>query len=293
MFNRTLKSFVPNTYKDIVEMDSILNSEEKLMDITRREMAAAFSNTFVVTSDEAGIAVFEGMLNILAKPQTETLEFRKQRVLNRMAMSPPFTFRFLKKKLDEIIGTGSWDAYIDFANYTLYVESSASDQNWYHELAFTVNKVKPCNMVFTNVPRSAHGVRLCEEITYEQKIWKYRLGSWKLSRSPFSEVGGRGIAKMANIPSVQPSLLNDTASFISSDISSVLINDAVEITNFRTNDASGNQVRLEYVVTPEMTDVITDIKLMRAGAILTQSSVYIPVTEPVISKHIITVKEGA
>lgn len=293
MFNRALESFVPVVYKDIVEMESIINSEEKIMDIARNEAITAFSNTFVVTADEAGIAVFEEMLKILAKPQTEDLEFRRQRILNRMSMSPPFTFRFLKKKLDEIIGENLWDAHIDFGNYTLYVESSAADQNWYSELEFTVNKVKPCNMVFTNVPRTAHGIRISEEISYEEKLWRYRLGSWKLGHSPFSEVGGGGLAKMANIPSVQQALLNDTAHFVSSDISSVLINDAVEISDFRTNQVSDNQVSIEYIVTPEMTSAITDIKLRKGdGTVLTQSSVYVPVTQPVVSKHIITVKEG-
>lgn len=293
MFNRALASFVPNAYKDIVEMDSIINSEEKMMSIARNEMLTAFSNAFVVTADEAGITEFERMLRILAKPQTEDLEFRRQRILNRMSMSPPFTFRFLKRKLDEIIGANSWDAHIDFNNYTLYVESSAVNQNWYSELEFTVNKIKPCNMVFTNVPRTAHGIRISEEISYEKKLWRYRLGSWKLGHSPFSEVAGGGIAKMSNIPSVQQALLNDAATFVSGDIASVLINDSIEISNFRTNQVSDNKVSIEYVVTPEMTNVITDIKLRKAdNTVLTRSSVYVPVTELVVSKHIITVKEG-
>ena len=43
-----------------------------------------------------------------------------------------------------------------------------------------------------------------------------------------------------------------------------------------------------------MTSLITNIKLLRAdNEILTESDVYVPVSETVLSKHIIRVKEGA
>ena len=99
---------------------------------------------------------------------------------------------------------------------------------------------------------------------------------------------------MPDIKSIQQALLNDTANFVSGDIASVLINDSVVITEFRLNQVSDNIVSIEYDVSPAMTTLITDIKLRKADdTVLTQSSVYVPVTQDIISKHIITVKEGA
>ena len=99
---------------------------------------------------------------------------------------------------------------------------------------------------------------------------------------------------MPEIKSIQPALLNDTANFVVEDVTYVLINDTVRVSNFSLKQVSDNVASIEYVVTPDMTDIITDIKLMRADdAVLTQSAVYVPVTDTVISKHIITVKEGA
>lgn len=294
MFNRTLSSFVPSVYKDIVEMNDIINSEENVMSIAREEMTTAFANTFVLTANESGVIMFESMLGIIPNPQTEDLEFRRQRIINRLSMSPPFTFRFLKQKLDEIIGVGGWKAYIDFENYTLYVESSATNQNWHHEIEFTINRIKPCNMVFINVPYTSRNILLSEEISYTELNWMYRLGSWKLGRDPFAILNGGGVAKMPDIKSIQQTLLNDTANFVSGDIASVLINDSVVITEFRLNQVSNNIVTIEYDVYPTMTTLITDIKLRKADdTVLTQSSVYVPVTQDIISKHIITVKEGA
>lgn len=295
MFNRPLNSFVPSVYRDIVEMDSIINSEENIMDIVRHEMSSAFANTFVLTSDESGVIMFESMLGILANTQTEDLEFRRQRILNRLSMNPPFTFRFLKQKLDEIIGVDAWSAYVDFENYTLYVESSAVNQAWYHEVEFTVNRVKPCNIVFINVPLVARALNMSEEISYTTKKWWYRLGTWQLSENPFAGEGAEGgMIKMPDIKSIQQALLNDAATFVASDVSYVVLNDTVEIREFRTKQSEGNLVTLEYVVTPGMTSLITSIKLMSANdAVLSQASVYVPVTNTVVSKHTITVKEGA
>lgn len=294
MFNRPLKSFLPTVYDGIVEMDEIMNAEEQEMDIARRELYSAFSNTFVLTADESGVIMFERMLGIVANLQTEDLEFRRQRLINRLSMRPPFTFRFLKNRLDEIIGEGGWKAYIDHQNYTLYIESSATNQSWYSEMEFTVNRLKPCNMVFINVPFTAKSVKLSEQISYTAMNWKYRLGSWRLGAHPFAIIDGGGIVKMPELKSIKPALLNSAASFVADDIAAVLINDSIKVSEFRLKQVEDNVVSIEYEVFPDMTNLVTDIKLIRADdTVLTQSAVYVPVTQTVVSKHIITVKEGA
>lgn len=294
MFNRKLKSFVPTFYKGIVEMDDIMEAEENVVSIARAEMITAFSNTFVLTADIRGIEMFESMLSIIANPSTEDLEFRRQRVLNRLSMSPPFTFRFLKHKLNEIIGPDAYKAYIDFDNYTLYVESSATDQNWYSEIEFTINRIKPCNIVFINVPFTAASLNIEERISYGLFTWKYRLRSWKLGEHPFATTEEGGVIKMPEVKSIQPALLNDVANFVADDVASVLINDSIVITDFYAKNVSDNVLSIEYTITPQMASTVTDIKLRRAdGTVITRVAVYVPVTQTIISKHIITVKEGA
>lgn len=293
MFNRPLSSFVPLVYDGVVEMSEIIDAEEQCLDIARREMYSAFSNTFVLTADESGVIMFEKMLNIVANPRAEDLEFRRQRIINRLSMSPPFTFRFLKQRLDEIIGVDAWKAYIDFNNYTLYVEASASNQSWYSEVEFTLGRIKPCNMVFINVPYTAMNINISEQVSYNRLFWKYRLGSWKLGQYPFAQMDEGGIVKMPEVKSIQSALLNSTATCVAEDVAAVLINDTVKVSEFSVKQASDNVVSIEYRVNPSMTNLITDIKLLRADdTVLTQCAVYVPVTQSVVSKHIITVKEG-
>ena len=123
--------------------------------------------------------------------------------------------------------------------------------------------------------------------------WYYKLGQWPLGKNPFALTEGGNIVKMATTPSIQDALLQDTAGFVVTDIAAVLINDETKITNFTIKSASGRFVTLEYQVTSAMTSVVTNIKLLKSDdTVLTDSSVYVPVTDTILSRHSIEVKEG-
>ena len=99
---------------------------------------------------------------------------------------------------------------------------------------------------------------------------------------------------MADTKSVQQALLNDAANFVATEIASVLVNNSIVITEFTAKQVTDNVVSIEYAVTPNMTNLVTNIKLRRAdNTVLTQVPVYVPVSQTIISKHTITVKEGA
>lgn len=293
MYDRLLGSFVPHIYKDVTEMDAIIDAEQRQLSSAQTEASQAFANTFVLTADYEGIEMFEMMLGIIADPTTESTEFRRQRVLNRITLEPPFTFRFLKKRLDDIIGKGAWNAHVDFNNYTLYVESSASNQNWYQELEFTINQIKPCNIIFTNVPLTALLIAINEEISYRTIQWNYKLRSWALGEKPFALTDGGAIIKMADKASITDKFLHDTAGFVLSDIKAVLINDSVKITSFKVSHAIGSVVTLEYEVTPSQVEEVTNIKLLDGDDnVLSNSNVWVPVPQTILGKHTIRIKEG-
>lgn len=318
MYDRLLDSFVPHIYKDVAEMDAIIDAEQRQLSSAQTEASQAFANTFVLTANYEGIKMFEMMLGIIADPTTESMEFRRQRVLNRITLAPPFTFRFLKKRLDNIIGKGAWNAHVNFNNYTLYVESSALNQNWYQELEFTINQIKPCNIIFTNVPLTALLIAINEEISYRTIKWNYLLGQWRLGAFPFATISGSqvlewyyklgswalgekpfalteggAIIKMADKASITDKLLHDTAGFVLSDIKAVLINDSVKITSFRVSHAMGSVVTLEYEVTPAQVEEVTNIKLLDGDDnVLSNSNVWVPVPQTILGKHTIRIKEG-
>jgi hypothetical protein len=290
-----IKQYLPNIYDAILEFEGLIASENALFDNLDTETEKVRDNQYILTADIDGIIAYEKMLNIIPKPAAETTEFRRQRIINRLSMVPPFTFRFLKQKLDEIIGVDRYTASIDYPNYTLYVESSAENQEWFHEILVTVTKLKPANIVFINRPLVYGEIIVGESINLTQVNFNYRLGStWVLGLKPFTSLDDMGVIKVATTPSIKQDLLNHMATFTASDIADVRINGTFMVPAFVTKAAVNNLVTVEYEVSetdgiPE----ITQIELLdSAGTVLADSAVYVPILERVILKHNILIKEG-
>lgn len=291
--SRKASSYVPQIYKGFTEMEDLIAVEDNILDAAENEKKNLEDNQYVLTANEYGIEQYEDMLDIIPNPAVETLQFRRDRIINRLSMTPPFTFRLLKKKLDEIIGVGKWKAYIDFSTYTLYVESSANNQIWFEEILITMTNLKPANIVFINHPLITQGLVMSEEISYGTMQYNYVLGvSWVLGALPFLSYIDKGAIKLSNVSSLKDDLFQDVATFTASDIATVLLNDSLSISNFVTKQASANIVDIEYSVLASQIQTITNIKLKNSsGDVLSEAVVYVPLLEDVLMKHTITVKE--
>ena len=294
MFERTsTRELFPSVYNGVLEISVLSETDDVLLDQALAKLERAQLNQFILTADEETISVYEKMFSILANPTTETLQFRRERVLNRMSLQPPFTMRWLQNKLDEIIGVGKWDAYVDYANRTLYIESFVVNQQWFNELRITINRIKPCNLVFVNKPLIMADVVANETIVSATEHYAYILGQWQLGQEPFATTDSEEVIKLPSVNSINPNLLADVASFSATDVVAVRLNGSVKLSDFTTKAGQGTTTIVEYEVKPAQASEITQIELLGTGdRVLTASSVYIPVTEAVICKHSINFKEG-
>ena len=294
MFERTsTRELFPSVYNGVLEISVLSETDDVLLDQSLAKLERAQLNQFILTADEETISVYEKMFSILANPTTETLQFRRERILNRMSLQPPFTMRWLQNKLDEIIGVGKWDAYVDYANRTLYIESFVVNQQWFNELRITINRIKPCNLVFVNKPLIMADVVANETIVSATRHHAYILGQWQLGQEPFATTDSEEVIKLPIVKSINPNLLADVASFSATDVVAVRLNGSVKLSNFTTKAGQGTTTIVEYEVKPAQASEITQIELLGTGdRVLTASAVYIPVTEAVICKHSINFKEG-
>lgn len=294
MFERTsTRELFPSVYNGVLEISVLSETDDVLLDQSLAKLERAQLNQFILTADEETISVYEKMFSILANPTTETLQFRRERILNRMSLQPPFTMRWLQNKLDEIIGVGKWNAYVDYANRTLYIESFVVNQQWFNELRITINRIKPCNLVFVNKPLIMADVVANETIVSATQHYNYILGQWQLGQEPFATTDSEEVIKLPSVNSINPNLLADVASFSATDIVAVRLNGSVKLSNFTTKAGQGATTIVEYEVKPAQASEITQIELLGTGdRVLTASAVYIPVTEAVICKHSINFKEG-
>lgn len=292
--SRKISSYVPHIYRNFLEINVLVAVEDEIFDIAEAEKHKLESSQFVLIADEDGIAKYEDILGIIPNLLTESLEFRRDRIINRISLTTPFTFRFLKNRLDETIGEGKWSAYIDFDNYTLYVESSATDQTWFEEIRITIGNIKPANIVFINKPFITKRLVMSENISYNTYQYNYLLGvSWALGSKPFVNFTDKGVIKLANVSSLKAELFNTVATFTADEITSVLLNDTVVIDAFDLKQASNNIANIEYTVFTGQLNTITNIKLRdSSNNTLSESVVYVPLADDVLMKHTIVVKEG-
>lgn len=291
--NISLLEQLPPWYREILDYQEICQSEQEQLGSLALAINEVGDNFFFQTMDETAVQMWESVFHIVPDPSSETLEFRRARVLNRVSTRPPFSLGFLYQKLDELIGSGLWTVTVDYPNYTLYIESAATNQQYAQEVAITVGRIKPAHIVYINVPRVDSGLVLCETVSKSNMKWNYKLGTWLLGGEPFQTIYSEEVVKMADTPSIQTKLLNDTAAFVGTDVAKARINSSIVISGI-TKTVSGNTLTVTYSVSPSDTAEVTLAELLDiSNNVLTSASVYAPTgTDGIQMKHIIPVKEG-
>ena len=289
----SLLDLLPPWYREVLDYQVLCSAEETVFDALAEEIVGVADNFFFQTMDEGAVGKWESIFGIVPNPQTEDLDFRRYRVLNRVSTRPPYTLGFLYQKLDELIGPGLWKVTVDYPNYTLYIESSAQNQNYASEVAFTINRIKPAHIVYVNTPFVQSGLLLSEQIERADLVYNYKLGSWALGVLPFATEQENEVIKMPETPSVQAALLTGVANFVSGDVASARINGTIPIPAL-SKSVSGSTLTITYSVSPAQATEITSVELLDAeGTVLTASDIYVPVgTAPVVMKHTIPVSEG-
>jgi len=282
----------PKIYDNVYEFKKLSDAENVLFEELCSLDEQAKYNQFILTCDELGIAKYEDFLNIVANPYTETLDERKARVINRLAMNAPFTTGYLRQKLDGIIGQGQYELSINYDSYTIYVKTASANQFWYQELRVTLNLIKPANMIFINMPSVYSTIQLSELVAKYESIYNYKLGYWRLGQLPFRTILERSEIKMPTKNSIKSELINRVAAFTTDEISKALINDTLQITDLY-KETIDNSLIIKYTIEPDQIEEIVNVKLLDIdGNVLAQSDVYIPVLSDVIIHHEFLVKEG-
>lgn len=283
---------LPPWYREVLDYQQICQTETAQFEALAQEITGVAENFFFRAMGLSGVEMWEQIFHIVPNPQTEDLEFRRYRVLNRITTKPPYTLGFLYQKLDELIGPGLWEVNVDYPNYTLYIESSAQNQNYATEVAFTINRIKPAHIVYVNTPFIQSGILLSEQIERLNRVYNYKLGLWALGQLPFATDQDSEVVKLPETPSIQQTLLTGVANFVSGDVASARINGTISITSLNKS-VENNILTITYTVANSQTSEITSVELLDAeGDVLTSSTVYVPVGDTIVMKHTIPVSEG-
>lgn len=284
---------LPPWYREVLDYQQMCNTIGAQFALLAEEINRVADNFFLQTMDLETVQMWEGIFRIVANPATESLQFRRDRIINRISMRPPFTLRFLYQKLDELIGPGLWNVTVDYPNYALYIESNVDGQGYSQELIYTINHIKPAHITFINSPVAMSGVVLSERVSEISYTWNYVLnGQWLLGQEPFADEEEVQVIKLPQTPSIQSALLTGVADFVSNDVASARLNGSIPVTALNKS-MDGSTLTITYQVTQAMTTEITQVELLAAdGTVLTSMAAYVPVTETAVIKHVIPVQEG-
>ena len=142
-----VSDYVPKLYNNNVEMNNIISTEEvEFENSLKISVDNSFKDTFACNATEKGISQYEKLLNIISDTNNESLEFRRQRIINRLVSKIPFTERYLIDYLNNLLGENNWDYEIDYNNYTLVVSSLIPGRLWYNELVLFLTNIVPVNI---------------------------------------------------------------------------------------------------------------------------------------------------
>ena len=284
---------LPPWYREVLDYQQMCQTIGAQFALLAEEINRVADNFFLQTMDLETVQMWEGIFRIVANPATESLQFRRDRIINRISMRPPFTLRFLYQKLDELIGPGLWNVTVDYPNYALYIESNVDGQGYSQELIYTINHIKPAHITFINSPVAMSGIVLSERVSEISYTWNYVLnGQWLLGQEPFADEEEVQVIKLPQTPSIQSALLTGIADFVSGDVVAARLNGSIMVENINKS-VSGSTLTITYQVTQAMTTEITQVELLAAdGTVLTSMAAYVPVTETAVIKHVIPVQEG-
>lgn len=294
LYRTRIGRYFPRYYEGILETDELIKVENDIWNNLYLLLNKAKNNQFIAYADEDGIYAYEQLFQIVADPETETLEERRFRLLNRIQTLSYYTMIYLRQKLNSLFGENNYEVEMDYLNYTLYVKSNASNSFIYKESIATINKIKPANIVFINIPFIPTTIEVGEEIYQQKWWWNYILGGkWRVGQKPFISVQDLSKLKSEEVQSLTPLMLNKLKTFTGEEIKAVLINDTYKITTFVQKIITGGYLRIQYNVENwEQIQLITNIKFLdEDDLILSNDPVYIPISSDTMIEHRINIRE--
>ncbi|MEK3788740.1 putative phage tail protein [Paenibacillus sp. FSL K6-1230] len=186
---------LPPELQEIEEFQVITEAELPQMQKLTDMVDQIRNNQFILTSDVQATKRREQKLGIQADPTTESLDFRKIRLINRMSTKPPFTVRYLQQQLDNLVGEGLTIVSVDYANRVLTITANIDNAPIFNEVERTVSVVKPANMVYQQQTSIEDAIGINERMSYRALTRRTKLGSWGIGTIPFADQGPEVIVK--------------------------------------------------------------------------------------------------
>lgn len=258
----SLENYVPTIYKDVKEIDALIKSEDYLFDILISIVNKEYARMFIQTCDLKGVEKFEQILEITPDPTIESLDFRKERLITRCNSTLPYTTIWLKVYLNSVLGQHNYELNIDYKDQIIRLYGYLLDYSWSREATNVINTIKPCNMIFINIPTMIENVGLL--YWFDGNTWN--ASNWN-DENIWNDYNFLSSEEVVNYDK-QPEN-SDAFQILLNSLSAVKLNNShtLQITPTVKDDT----IYIEFIV-PEDIKLLQDVKILDVNNILLVST---------------------
>ena len=165
--------YLPPVLRNVFEFQEIAKAVNPEIIALKKAANKVFDEQFIQGAVDT-LEWREEEFNITASAD-ETLEFRRERLIERKSRKPPITLRTLRDRLNAYIGTTQAEIELVPGEYAFSISIPAVDGYKFRDIQGLVEELKPANMEYLQYPFSTERVRIRETST-EIKISYARAG---------------------------------------------------------------------------------------------------------------------
>jgi hypothetical protein len=143
-----LIGLLPPYFKAIKDFAALMETEEIELARFEEYLWQVRDNFFIQTCDEATLRYHERLLRIRVS-SSDTIDFRRIRILSRYNNQARLTLPTLKKRLNLLIGAGLYVIDIDYGNYHFLLTVNTEEYNIIHECVYMLVFILPAHLTFS------------------------------------------------------------------------------------------------------------------------------------------------
>lgn len=140
-----LIDLLPPIYKPIYDFRGMCNSSGEELSRLYGRLKSILEDQFITSCSVETLVKWEKYLGITPNG-TDSVSERKFRVLAKLNDAPPYTDRYLEKRLNELCGEGYWRLHRDYDVYMLIVEISVDSEANTETVINMIREIIPANL---------------------------------------------------------------------------------------------------------------------------------------------------
>jgi hypothetical protein len=139
-------NYLPEVIKSIKEFQAIATAENPELILLWETINNVINEQFINDASEYGVKRWEYILKIVPKG-TDTLDFRKFRILIKLKKELPYTYRYLERYLINLCGANGFSLELKNNDYALIVKINLIAKKFFDEVGVFLDETVPANLI--------------------------------------------------------------------------------------------------------------------------------------------------